>query len=915
MRSRPARDYSLLLALCASLTKAQQHGLLEERVPPPQQLEQRDFWSDLQGNHIDAIANAAQELVNQKFPEETPTKVNLQTVAWPSTYQIGGTTYTAAPTTSASATSSESSSITSSTSLSTTTSMTATSTSSSSTTPTPTQTKPHDKKNVNDGDRKVAIALGVIAISAAVAAALLVLLAAWYRKRKTGTYFKPARCPECSSSRAPSILFGVDRDSGAWRAEHTDHSHSWLSGARNFGSVRSGGANSLRANFPEMTGSAERLPIPVEAGKATTAHQEFAMLGDSCSSRGTGRLQKSRPTTREGFIELHQAPPGVSELSGDDLNTINELEGETSSQRPMTRRLSSFPFMFSSSVRGGSDVATSPDGMASRSNSGMTRSTATTLGPIASRSNSGMIRTTASELGTNESSVRRRLSSVTRLSLSPVVMANIAGSKTNIQSSSDGSGMTVPDAQCDQDYRPSEMDGESPTRRASRWRELQRSTFTVDDLKAEVEGFNALLVSGSEGDTTSVGSSPTDMDDAHRNSVLSPSSTGNWSEVRGASLDGAYTAPTDYSTRSPSNASQSAKSSSSSADGSPIGYVSALRPACRPQNIKTTEIILPPRPPQVFLSGSKPSSIGSVSPVSTTSTIRLPAPPTQSERDAILSKLRHQNTSPRPTPAESSPAWAPAGAYAMAPIWRKKRPMPLTPEFLAPSVNSPRIVSPLPLHGSGDFGRRSPVSALRSSFGDLSRATTLKASDSTAYPSSEALVSPDSVDSAKKPRPRALEPDRRPETLTAGNIARQASVDAADAEEDEPQNDDDTNNNNIPIEVSIDMEEDPDSHTLHTRHDQYFRRCSRLDPGSPYSYLHASPTASKFQSLAEEGADKPTHYPTSDEIQKFSFDDGEGEFANREDGDDGWKPSDVDLEDVLGDVSVDSDRGVRAFST
>ncbi|KAM3418342.1 hypothetical protein BST61_g4341 [Cercospora zeina] len=899
MRSRAARHYSLLLALGTSLTKAQ-HGLLEERTPP-QQLEQRDFWSNLQGNHIDAVANAAQELVDQKFPEETPTNVNLQTVAWPSTYQIGGTTYTAAPTTSASSTSSRSSSMTSSTASSTTESTSSTSTSSSTSsststptpTPTPTPARVHDKKHVNDGDRKVAIALGVIAILVAVAAAVLVLLAAWYRKRKTGSYFKPARCPECTSSGTPSVSFRVEQISGAWRSENNNHTRSWLSGARNFGSMRSGGAHSLRANFPEMTESTERLPIPVDSGKASSStHRELTMLGDSCSSRGTGRLQKAHPTTREGFMELHQVPTGVVELSGDDLNTINEMEGDTSSQiQPMTRRLSSFPFMFSSSIRGGSDVASTPGNMASRSNSAVTRST-------------------ASELDTHDSSVRRRHSSLTRLTINPVVMANAAGSATTVQNSNNGSGMNVPDANCELDHRPMEMDGESPTRRTSRWRELQRSTFTVDDLKAEIEGFGAVLVSDSEADTSTVVSSPTTMDYDRPNSVLSPSSTVNWSEVRGASLDGTYTAPTCYTTRSPSSASQSGKSSSSSADESPIGYVSALRPASRAQNIKTTEIFLPPRPPQVFLPGAKPSSVRSVSPMSaTSSTLRLPAPPTASERDTILNKTRPQNTSSRPTTTNVAPAWAPAGAYAMAPIWRKKRPVPLAADFLAPSVNGPRLVSPL--SGGGYCGRKSPVSALASSF-DLSRTTTLRAPDFAGYPSTESSARPDSADSAKKPRPRALEPDWLPENLRAGNGSRDGSAAYIIVEEDEPKN----NDNNIPSGASsVDMRKDSDSHILTTRHSQYFRRCSRLDPGSPYSYPHASPTTFNFHTVAEggrggggagAGEEKPTHYPTFDEIKKFSFDDGSRELPSHdteipfEHGDDGWKPSDGDLEDGTG---------------
>ncbi|PIB00925.1 hypothetical protein CB0940_00209 [Cercospora beticola] len=879
MRCRASIGCSGLLVLYTSLTKAQRQGLLEARTPSPRDIEPRDFWSDLQTNHIDSVANAAQALVNQKFPGETPTNVNLQTVAWPSTYQIGGTTYTAIPTvtqastsmTSESTTSTDSSSIASSTSVSTTES----STSVTSSTSTPTPTEVHKKNHINDGDRKVAIALGVIFILAGIVAALLVLLAAWSRKRRTGSYFKPARCPDCTSSGAPSVLFGVDRNSGAWRAEHNEQTHSWLAGARAFGSVRSGGTNSIRANFPEMTGSAERLPIPVEPGQALATHHDFPLVGDSCSSRGNGRLQKSRPTTREGFIELHDAPAGTAELSGDDLNTINELEGDSADQiQPITRRLSSFPFMFSSSVRGDSDAATTPGGMASRSNSGNTR-------------------TTASELDANESVVRRRHSSLTKLTINPVVMANVTGSETNLRNSSNGFGITVSDLDHDKNLRPSEMDGESPTRRASTWRELQRSTFTVDDLKAEIESFNALLVSGSEGATTSVATSPTAMDDDRRASVLSPSSTGAWSEARDTSLDETCTAPTDYTARTPSNASQSAKSSSSSGDGSPTGYVSALRPASRLPDIKTTEVFLPPRPPQVLLSATKPSSIHSVSSISTLSTPRLPAPPTPSERDTILNRLKQQTSSPRIAPTNTSPAWAPAGAYAMAPIWRKKRPAPLTPDFLLPSANSPRLVSPL--SGGGGYGTKSPLSALASSFEDLSKTTTLRAPDPTAYPSSEALASPASASSPRRPRPRPLSPDWLPETLRAGNGARKGSADSASGDNAEPKND-----NSGPVENLGAAEED---HILSHRHSQYFRRCSRLDPGSPYSYTHA-PVTPKFQS-----GGKAIHYPTSEEVKKFSFDDGSREssshgtevhFEARDDGDDGWKPSGSDLEGGAG---------------
>lgn len=123
-----------------------------------------------------------------------------------------------------------------------------------------------------------------------------------------------------------------------------------------------------------------------------------------------------------------------------------------------------------------------------------------------------------------------------------------------------------------------------------------------------------------------------------------------------------------------------------------------------------------------------------------------------SDRDYILHRARYGSpktsldsiTPPLPSANSTKPAWAPAGAYAAAPIWRKKRPAPLDPNFLSP------MASPTPSHSGGELGSNNPFNPL-----------------------------------LRKSRPQPLTPDWLPESLRAG---RQASI---PEEEEEEGNEDD----------------------------------------------------------------------------------------------------------------------------
>ncbi|KAI5369925.1 hypothetical protein Slin15195_G008030 [Septoria linicola] len=742
---------SLCLIVCA-VQAAAQAGLIEARNPSAQGAD--GLWSDTEQSNIDAVVNAAKSLIEQAFPEWTPTNVNLQTVQWPSTFDIGGTTYTGVPTgvpsaptatptsvtwealTSSSAmptpSSSERGTTTSDTSLDTSTP--ATRTSSATKVPTSSIHGVGEVKS-NTGDRKVAIALGILFILASLILAGAVFFALWRRKRQAGTYFKAARCSECVTTPTTSVLFGASSTS-PWRSEHNEPSRSWFAGARSAvtGSGRSARSNSIRANFPEMTESAERLPIPVEEVKTHVSSQEIVPVVCLTQPRGHTRLRKSYSSAQadvSGFSNITPSTP--LELAGDDLAVITEMDAESPTRTASSlRRLSSFPFVLPSG-------APAPRGDASFA---------------ISRSSSG--NTKISELDAESPRTRRRGTSLTRLSINPVIMAQLAEAEADYHSNTHYADISRSNSD---NSRPSEMDGESPTRRASTWRELQRSTFTVEDLAAEITSFNILceIAENSDSETSSL----EEYDNGVTGSVLDHMDSTPWSELRDHSVRCTSTSPTSTDSSASQSSSDEHASQEETEEEGPIGFIFTARDTLPASEIRTTELILPPRLPQPTYSRETTSSISPLS-----------SPPTASyaqqlpidNRNLILSRARFKSSnisqaeiSPLPpTTKSNAPGWAPAGAYASSPIWRKKRPAPLSPDFLRPSSA---------LSGSG-------------SFEDLysnPRASPYEAGN--ARGRTEADVS---LPFRRRPRPQPLTPDWLPESLRAGTSVIKIADDGED---------------------------------------------------------------------------------------------------------------------------------------
>lgn len=669
----------------------------------------------------------------------------------------------------------------------------------------------------------------MIIISAAVTVPVAIFFALWRRKKHTGSYFKVVRDAEMASTAASSSLWGGAGSVMSGRTERTSGaggSRSWFGGPPK--------NNSLRTNFPDFAHSAENLARSVSARQACITEREVPVvpLSGVVRKRGHSRLQKSNSnnsvssssgSTRGGIPEFvdDNGMAQSYELMGDDLPVINELDAESPARAASNlRRLSSFPFIL------GSDVPARPSADADY----------TAL--MSARSSSDTTKAPASELDAEETSLRPRHHRLRPLSCNPIIVADVVS-----RSNSDNS-------------KPAELDGESPTRRASTWRELQRSTFTVNDLTAEREKFNALSDSVETGSRTD-----------HTFPISNP-------PVR--DVPGPMTSPTSTLAFSPT----SPNGFSSSRDSGPIGFVSSSNPVSPLPAIKTTELYLPPRLPmpvynREHTASISPASLSSHTPYSTFRHVS-PLPGGVSDREYVLNRARYQSpkASPKssfdvsptsPLPATSSfssasskkPGWAPASAYTSAPIWRKKRPAPIIdPSFLSPMA-SPAPTSleeyQVAIGGGGAVAAKGLGLASNNPYKSL--ATDKRKSSARSQP---------------------WTPDWVPESLRAGrqsSIREEEKKDQGEGEDHEEDGDDDDNADSIMGRVE-----------------------KKQRTYSAYSPSHAQNGTSGGGGGggAEEdravglGVSKgPVHYPSWASIQGFDFVD-KRESVQVED-DDGWK--------------------------
>lgn len=678
----------------------------------------------------------------------------------------------------------------------------------------------------------------MIIISAALAVAAAIFFALWRRKKHTGSYFKAVRDAEMASTAASSSLWGGAGSVMSGRTERTGGaggSRSWFGGPPK--------NNTMRTNFPDFAHSAEKLARSVSARQACITEREVPVvpLSGVVRKRGHSRLQKSNSTnsmsmsnssgsTRRGVPEFvdDNGMAQSHELMGDDLPVINELDAESPARAASSlRRLSSFPFVL------GSDISARPSADADY----------TAL--ISSRSSSDTTKAPASELDAEETSRRPQHHRLRPLSCNPIIVADVVS-----RSNSDNS-------------KPSEMDGESPTRRASTWRELQRSTFTVNDLTAEIEKFNALpdsVETGSSIDETSPISDPArDVPGP----MTSPTSTLAFSELPGSSVDDDSDSPT---------APTSPNGSSSSRDSGPIGFISSSKPVSPLPAIKTTELYLPPRPPmpvynREHTASISPASLSSHTPHSTFRHVS-PLPGGVSDREYVLNRARYQSpkaspkssfdvspTSPLPTtPSFSSssskkPGWAPAGAYSSAPIWRKKRPAPIIdPSFLSP------MASPAPT----SFEEYQAANG-----GGAAGAKGLGLASNNPYKS----LATDKRKSSARSQPWT--PDWVPESLRAGRQSSIRDEGKKEGEDHEEDGDDDDNADSVMGSVGKKQ-----------------RTYSAYSPS--HSQNGTSGAGAEGDRAVGLGVSKgPVHYPSWASIQGFDFDD-KRESARVED-DGGWK--------------------------
>lgn len=576
----------------------------------------------LPGNHIESVISAAKSILSAAYPEATPTDLDIRTIEWEPV--IDGTTYTPQRTWAPSSTDSLSRTQTSSTSstgapttsastaseTSTSTSRTSTATSSSAT-ETSAETASPGKQYSRDGDRDVAIAVGILVSLLAVALAASILLLMCRRKRKTGQYFKPARCSECLTTPSSSA-FGSRLSTTPKRQGVSEPTRSWFT---------------TRTNYltPALADSAERLPEPVQ--KAYVRHQSLRLPGDDhiLSNHPPTRLQKSNTVSSRTVPEIIDAA-GIlrpHEVMGDDLTGMVEMDHEEPSRRAAElARLSAIPLIVHQMKELEAEYHNS---------SGWN-------GPFSSEDPSKPI----TELDAN--SPTRSTSSLWQYAPNPFVVAQLAESEG-------GYDVVQRDASNDS-TRPSELEGGSVSPGSRRISSLM--PFANNLVVTQ-------LVDGERDDSMSNSTS-------NANSDVSPSARPRYTRHQPLVVMSSPAESETTPSTSPPSTQQDSRSGSPADDemSSSAGEHDRLSPP--PPlwtGMRRTEVVMPDRNPSISSPDNSP----------------------RCERDQLLSRFKTPKVSPV-TPSTTKEQFLPAAGYASSPLWRKRRPAPISPGSIPSPVSN-----------------------------------------------------------------------------------------------------------------------------------------------------------------------------------------------------------------------------------